>query len=189
MMNKDAKQTLIFGGFFTLVSTLICLFLNKWAGIICLVLGILLSGVYFYNIKKRNDKINELNNYLSLMCSGNFELDIMDNTEGEMSILKNNLYKIMTLLKTQNDELKKDKIHLANSLADISHQLKTPLTFLFLRSICRNSKNNCSDTSSSWCSPCPSLKLIKYLIPLSVDSSRSVYALALYAIPFSSCQK
>ena len=33
------------------------------------------------------------------------------------------------------------------------------------------------------------LKLIKYLIPLSVDSSRSVYALALYAIPFSSCQK
>ena len=59
------------------------------------------------------------------MCSGNFELDIMDNTEGEMSILKNNLYKIMTLLRTQNDELKKDKIHLANSLADISHQLKT----------------------------------------------------------------
>ena len=98
MMNKDAKLTLIFGAFFTLVSTLICLFLNKWAGIICLVLGILLSGVYFYNIKKRNDKINELSNYLSLMCSGNFELDIMDNTEGEMSILKNNLYKIMTLL-------------------------------------------------------------------------------------------
>ena len=44
MMNKDAKLTLIFGAFFTLVSTLICLFLNKWAGIICLVLGILLIG-------------------------------------------------------------------------------------------------------------------------------------------------
>lgn len=132
MMNKDVKLTLIFGAIFTLVSTLICLFLNKWAGIICLVLGILLSGVYFYNIKKRNDKINELNNYLSLMCSGNFELDIMDNTEGEMSILNNNLYKIMTLLKTQNDELKKDKIHLANSLADISHQLKTPLTSMMV---------------------------------------------------------
>ena len=72
-----------------------------------------------------------------------------------------------------------------NSLCRSSHWRR----FLFLRSICRNSKNNCSDTSSSWCSPCPSLKLIKYLIPLSVDSSRSVYALALYAIPFSSCQK
>ncbi len=54
-----------------------------------------------------------------------------------------------------------------NSLCRSSHWRR----FLFLRSICRNSKNNCSDTSSSWCSPCPSLKLIKYLIPLSVDSS------------------
>ncbi len=35
----------------------------------------------------------------------------------------------------------------------------------------------------------PSLKLIKYLVPLSVDSSRSVYALTLYAILLSSCKK
>ena len=30
---------------------------------------------------------------------------------------------------------------------------------------------------------------IKYLVPLSVDSSRSVYALTLYAILLSSCKK
>lgn len=95
---------------------------------------IILTGIYFYNIKKRNDKINELNNYLSLMCSGNFDLDIMDNSEGEMSILKNNLYKIMTLLKTQNEQLNTDKLYLANSLADISHQLKTPLTSMMVMS-------------------------------------------------------
>ena len=53
MMNKDAKLTLIFGAIFTLVSTLICLFLNKWAGIICLALGILLSGVYIFTILKK----------------------------------------------------------------------------------------------------------------------------------------
>ena len=34
----------------------------------------------------------------------------------------------MTLLKTQNEQLNTDKLYLANSLADISHQLKTPLT-------------------------------------------------------------
>ena len=48
---------------------------------------------------------------------------------------------------------------------------------------------HCSDTSNSWDLPCPSLKLIKYLVPLSVDSSRSVYALTLYAIPLASCKK
>lgn len=116
------------------LASIICFIINAWAGAICLILGIILTGVYFYNIKKRNDKINELNNYLSLMCSGNFDLDIMDNSEGEMSILKNNLYKIMTLLKTQNEQLNTDKLYLANSLADISHQLKTPLTSMMVMS-------------------------------------------------------
>ena len=51
-----------------------------------------------------------------------------------MSILKNNLYKIMTLLKTQNEQLNTDKLYLANSLADISHQLKTPLTSMMVMS-------------------------------------------------------
>ena len=134
MINKDAKSTVFFGIGVTALVSIICFVINVWAGVLCLVLGIALTGVYFYNIKKRNDKINELNNYLSLMCSGNFDLDIMDNSEGEMSILKNNLYKIMTLLKTQNEQLNTDKLYLANSLADISHQLKTPLTSMMVMS-------------------------------------------------------
>lgn len=134
MINKDAKFTAFFGIGVTVLASIICFIINAWAGAICLILGIILTGVYFYNIKKRNDKINELNNYLSLMCSGNFDLDIMDNSEGEMSILKNNLYKIMTLLKTQNEQLNTDKLYLANSLADISHQLKTPLTSMMVMS-------------------------------------------------------
>ncbi len=134
MINKDAKLTIILGTAITLVLAVICFVFNKSAGIICLVLDLILTGVYFYNLKKRNDKINELNNYLSLMCSGNFDLKLDDNTEGEMSILKNNLYKIMTLLRSQNDELKNEKVYLADSIADISHQLKTPLTSMMVMS-------------------------------------------------------
>ena len=142
MINKDAKITALLGIGITAILSIICFIINVWAGAFCLALGIAFTGVYFYNIKKRNDKINELNNYLSLMCSGNFDLDIMDNSEGEMSILKNNLYKIMTLLKTQNEQLNTDKLYLADSLADISHQLKTPLTSMMVMSdLLKDEKN------------------------------------------------
>lgn len=74
--------------------------------------------------------MQELNSYLSLVCSGQYELEVAENTEGELSILQNNLYKVIVLLQTQNERLKKDKVFLRDSLADISHQLKTPLTSL-----------------------------------------------------------
>lgn len=99
-------------------------------------------SVCLYLTKKRYDKLNGLNNYLSLVCSGNYDLNIASNTEGELSILQNNLYKVITLLKTQNEFLSKDKIYLADSLADVSHQLKTPLTsMMVMTDLMKNEKD------------------------------------------------
>lgn len=82
--------------------------------------------------KRRYKNLNELNDYLSLVCKGIYDMNIDDNTEGELSILKNNLYKVITLLQSQNEYLKNDKLYLADSIADISHQLKTPLTSMMM---------------------------------------------------------
>ena len=82
--------------------------------------------------KRRYKNLNDLNDYLSLVCKGIYDMNIDDNTEGELSILKNNLYKVITLLQSQNDYLKNDKLYLADSIADISHQLKTPLTSMMM---------------------------------------------------------
>jgi signal transduction histidine kinase len=59
---------------------------------------------------------------------GEKTLDVRDNAEGELSILKNEIYKATVALTEQSGSLAKDKRELANSLTDISHQLKTPLT-------------------------------------------------------------
>ena len=65
---------------------------------------------------------------LSRVNNGEYDLDIQDNREGEMSLLKNNLYKVVVTLRSQQEMLQRDKNYLAESLADISHQLKTPIT-------------------------------------------------------------
>ncbi len=132
MINDDIKKILLIGGAVTVVLSVACVFFHPACGIICLILGITTTSVYFVCTKKRYEKLNELNNYLSLVQSGNYDLDINDNAEGELSILKNNLYKIISTLRTQNEMLKKDKVYLADSLADISHQLKTPLTSMMV---------------------------------------------------------
>ncbi len=128
MNDKDFRAPVFISAAVTVLLSAVCLILDYRCALLCAVLGIALTAVFAVYTKKRYNRLKELNNYLSLVCSGNYDLDIDDNTEGELSILKNNLYKVITILKTQNEELIKDKTYLADSLADITHQLKTPLT-------------------------------------------------------------
>ena len=134
MINKDIKFIAAAGVVTAVISAIICIFFSPICAVVCLVSGLALTGIFLYVTKKRYDRLSELNNYLSLVCAGRYDLDIADNTEGELSILKNNLYKVIILLRSQNDMLKKDKLYLADALADISHQLKTPLTSMTVMS-------------------------------------------------------
>lgn len=80
-----------------------------------------------YNHQKEK-KIQEITKYLEEINRGNYKLDIEDNTEDELSILKNELCKTTVMLNEVAENSRKDKINLKNSLSDISHQLKTPIT-------------------------------------------------------------
>lgn len=55
-------------------------------------------------------------------------LTLPDMREGELSILEDEVNKLLIRLKEQNKELRREKCYLADSLADLSHQLRTPLT-------------------------------------------------------------
>lgn len=142
MINKDIKIIVLMGFLGTIVATVVTLFFNVVCSVVTFLLGAILTLTFYIVTKKRYKKIADLNNYLSLVCAGNYLIDIKDNTEGELSILKNNLYKVIVLLRSKNELLEKDKIYLADSLADISHQLKTPLTSLMVMvDLLKNEKN------------------------------------------------
>lgn len=142
MTNRDIRPIIIIGALLTAVMSAVCLFFSNICAIFCLILGCSLTIAFYIHTKKRYKKLIDLNHYLSLVCAGNYELDIDDNTEGELSILKNNLYKVITLLRTQNEQLKKDKTYLYDTLADISHQLKTPLTsMMVMTDLVKNEEN------------------------------------------------
>lgn len=132
MNDKEIRIILIVSSVLTVVLSIICAFFSKICAALCLALGIILIIVFTFVTKRRYKNLNDLNDYLSLVCKGIYDMNIDDNTEGELSILKNNLYKVITLLQSQNEYLKNDKLYLADSIADISHQLKTPLTSMMV---------------------------------------------------------
>jgi len=59
-------------------------------------------------------------------------VDLRDNLEGRLSALKNDIHTLSGRLNEQADNLQKEKAAMANTLADISHQLKTPLTAMIV---------------------------------------------------------
>ena len=132
MNDKEIRIVLIESLILTVVLSIICAFFSKICAVLCLALGIILIIIFTVVTKRRYKNLNDLNDYLSLVCKGIYDMNIDDNTEGELSILKNNLYKVITLLQSQNEYLKNDKLYLADSIADISHQLKTPLTSMMV---------------------------------------------------------
>ena len=83
--------------------------------------------IYLYNRRKNKD-MYDISRMIEQVSCGKYSLDLDLKGEDELSILKDNLYKITLKLKEEANNSLKDKISLKENLENISHQLKTPLT-------------------------------------------------------------
>lgn len=97
-----------------------------------IVFILILSIIFFKYNHSESKKINEITKYIEEINRGNYKLNIEENTEDELSILKNELYKITIMLKEVAENSQKDKTTLKDSLSDISHQIKTPITSILI---------------------------------------------------------
>lgn len=101
-------------------------------GFLMLLFSIILILIYLRYNKKKDDDIKEIENYIKNINMGNYKFSIDNNTEDELSILKNEVYKTMIMLKESANNSLNDKLSLKSSLEDISHQIKTPLTSIMI---------------------------------------------------------
>ena len=79
----------------------------------------------------RKKEIEQLSEFVKGYSSGE-ELDIRVNREGSFNILKNDIY---ALVNTKNEQIKAveaERDSLSDYMADISHQLKTPITSMMI---------------------------------------------------------
>lgn len=133
LINKEYKYFLFISIFIIIISgiSFAYLFSPVCAVLVCII-EVILVVIFIIYTNRRYDEIKRLNIYLMDVYTGGEVMDIRDNQEGELSILKNDLYKVTRTLKEQSLQLQKDKVFLADTLSNISHQLKTPLTSMML---------------------------------------------------------
>ncbi len=80
----------------------------------------------------RARRIRALCDCLDRVLHGADQLNLTEYEEGELSILSTDIQKLTLQLREQNDLLQKEHVILKESLEDISHQLRTPLTSMTL---------------------------------------------------------
>ncbi len=92
----------------------------------------MLCAVFVVYIIRRKAETAQITEYISRLNNKEYDLSIERNSEDEMSLLKNELYKVTVNLREQADNSLKAKQSLKKSLSDISHQLKTPITSILI---------------------------------------------------------
>lgn len=133
MNNKGFRNIVLFGIGALLAGSVVAALLFGWGAFILFFLcGSVILGIFLHYTHQRYKDLERVNDYFSKILAGEYELSIGNNEEGEISILQNNIYKATVQLREKNDLLEKEKTYLVDMLANISHQLKTPLTSMMM---------------------------------------------------------
>ena len=100
--------------------------------LIYLIICLVYLTIIINNDKRKEKEINEVIKIIEEINNKNYSFKMKDINEEDLSLLKNEIYKTTIMLNEISEISKKDKKELEESLEDISHQLKTPLTSILI---------------------------------------------------------
>lgn len=126
--NKEIRQFAVVFAMITTVSVVAGFAIRPWAGLLAIITSASFGTLFWAFTVTRYKQIARISEQIDLVLHQADQLFISDSEEGELSVLQSEITKMTMRIREQNDALKKEKQYLADSLADIAHQLRTPLT-------------------------------------------------------------
>lgn len=126
--NREVRQFAVLFAVIAVVVVTAGFVLHPAAGIIGIVSAFAFGVTFFVFTKARYKNISQISDQINLVLHNADHLFISESNDGELSILQSEITKMTLRIREQNEALKREKTHLADSLADIAHQLRTPLT-------------------------------------------------------------
>lgn len=130
--NRELRYSLTILVLATVVFVIVGFLVSALTGMLILSVCLITITIFLLTEYYRYRKLQKLSTDLDNLLISGIPLPITEYNEGELSILANQIQKITLLLKESAEAVQADKKYLADSLADISHQLRTPLTAMNL---------------------------------------------------------
>lgn len=130
--NLEIKGTLLIYGILTAAATITAFLWERRFGLLMLGVCAVFLAVYLFVTYRRYRRISELATDIDRILHGDCQVSLEKYAEGELAILQSEIYKMTVRMREQQQSLQEDKVYLADSLADISHQIRTPLTSINL---------------------------------------------------------
>lgn len=128
LRNPEVKSTLLILGLFSVAAVIAAYVWNVGFGVFTLGICIVFITIYLITTYKRYKRISDLAADIDRILHEDEHIAIDKCSEGELGILQSEIAKMTVRLREQQQRLQKEKVYLANSIADISHQIRTPLT-------------------------------------------------------------
>ena len=132
LKNKEVRKALLWQLLLSAAACAVCFRFDLRAGLTAVALSLLLMLIFCISTYKRYQRLSSLADDINQILHGDSSMDFNHYSEGELSILHSEIYKMTIRLREQQQKLISDKKYLADSLADISHQIRTPLTSINL---------------------------------------------------------
>lgn len=99
---------------------------------VCIAFGLAFAVLFLGYLKIQKKQTMDIAKRIERINLGDYSLRIDENSEDELSLLDNQIYRTTVKFREQAENSRKDKENLQKSLSDISHQLKTPLTSIIV---------------------------------------------------------
>lgn len=126
--NPEIRRTIIITFVVGFVLTFAGFLHDTTTGLLLMLTSIFFFSLHFTTTFRRYQKLRRLSKEIDSMLHSQTPIQFKDYKEGELAILQNELSKMTQRLLEQTDALKTDKKYLSDAMADISHQLRSPLT-------------------------------------------------------------
>ena len=128
LRNREIRRFAALFAAITVIAAVAGFAIGWKSGILMLIAAAVYGGAFFVFTAIRYRRLARLAEEIDRVLHEEEHICIDEFEEGELSILQSEITKMTSRIWEQNRALKKEKAHLAESLADIAHQLRTPLT-------------------------------------------------------------